>query len=318
MKADDSSLTEQEYRTVHATARTALSKGGAWGTLPTPVDDIVAAANLTVAPLGAFDEGVIHRYIRQAGEQAEKLLLRALDKVLGIFDVHADVIHIDQTVSEQKQSFLKLHETGHKELPHQRGIFRWIQDCRKHLAPEAAALFEREANMFASIVLFQDDAFAKMAADHEFGIRVPLGMAGKFGASVYAGMREYVRRHHVCCAVIVLDPTETIADKGPSAPVRRIEPSPSFREAFGTLQLPECITLASVYMRFVPFGKRRMSTPDTIVIDDRNGTPHEFVCEGFKTPFNTFILIHATATLSKTTVIVPAAASPKRLSIGVT
>jgi hypothetical protein len=75
----------------------------------------------------------------------------------------SNLVHIDESVNKEKQTFLKLHETGHKEIPHQKGLYRWIQDCRKHLAPEIAELFEREANTFATIVLFQDDGFAKIA-----------------------------------------------------------------------------------------------------------------------------------------------------------
>jgi hypothetical protein len=205
IKGDDSSLDPAQYRTVHEAARTLLLQGEAWGRFPTPVDDLLSAAQLKVAPISAFDESTMRRYLRQAGEQAERLLRRALDKVLGIFDVHANVIHIDPDVRAEKQTFLKLHETGHKEIPHQSGLYRWIQDCSRHLSPETAALFEREANIFATIVLFQDDTFAKMTADSQFGITVPIKTARTFGASVYAAIREYVRRSAKVCAVVILD-----------------------------------------------------------------------------------------------------------------
>lgn len=310
MKTDDSSLDDGEYRTVHEAARKLLNRGDAWGTFPTPVDNLLAAADLTVAPVSAFDENAMMRYLRQAGEQAEKLLLSAIDKVLGIFDVHANVIHIDPSLSKPKQTFLKLHETGHKELPHQNRLYRWIQDCRKHIAPEVAALFEREANTFASIVLFQDDAFTKMTADSKFGIKVPLQMAGKFGASVYAGIREYVRHNACCCAVIILDPTETQPDTGPAAPVRRVEYSPSFLREFGLLALPDRINFSHDLMRFVPLGSRKMSSPNTFPQTDLNGISRECIGEGFKTPYNTFVLVHVQSTLPRrTTLIMPATAA---------
>lgn len=298
MKSDDSSLEPEQYRTVHAAARSLLSRGDAWGRLPTPIDDLMSAAQLRLAPISAFDEGAMRRYLRQADEQVERLLRRALDKVLGIFDVRADVVHIDPAVSPPKQAFLKLHETGHKELPHHRQTYRWIQDCSQHLAPEVAALFEREANTFATIVFFQDDGFAKFTADLEFGIKVPMRAAKTFGASIYASMREYVRRNHRVCAVVVLDPTEAGDARGLVAPVRRIEFSPAFRRRFGGLTLPTELTAVYALMRFVPLGNRRMSRPDSFALIDRNGERHEFVGEGFRTPHNTFILMHARSTLN--------------------
>jgi hypothetical protein len=299
VKSDDSSLTSDQYRTVHQAARRLLDRGDAWGRLPTPIDDLLAAAKLQLAPISAFDEGALRRYLRQAGQQAERLLRRALDKVLGIFDVHADIVHIDPTLRAEKQTFLTLHETGHKEIPHQSGLFRWIQDCDKHLSPDIAALFEREANTFATIALFQDDGFAAMIADSEFGIKVPINTARRFGASVYAGIREYVRRNTKACAAVILEPTEIRAGLGQVATVRRIELSPEFRRRFGMLELSAELTIADGLMKAVPQGNRRMSSPRSFAYADRNGDRHEFIAEGFRTPYNTFILIHSKSTLSR-------------------
>jgi hypothetical protein len=199
---------------------------------------------------------------------------------------------------------VKLHEAGHKEIPHQRGLFKWIQDCTKTLSPEVADLFDREANNFATIVLFQDDRFAKMAADSPFGIKVPLGLQRKFGGSVYATLRQYVRTHERACVVVVLDPPQPCNVNGLTATVRRIVPSPEFTRRFGTLKLPDTITTDSTLARFIPTGSRRMSRPDSLAFADRNSEQHEFVAEGFATSFNVFLLIHARATL-KTSVILP-------------
>ncbi len=308
MKADDSSLNAHEFQTVSAAARNLLDRGSAWGILPTPVPDLMAAANLRVAPINAFDENAMLRYLRQAGDLAGRLLRRAVDKVLGVLDVHAATVHIDETVSKEKQTFLKFHETAHFELPHQKSLFRWIQDCNRNLSPEISELFEREANTFARIVLFQDDAFGKMTVDEQFSIKVPMKVGKKFGASVYASIREYVRRHHKVCAVIALEPTETMEPVGLIARVRRMERSASFTEQFGELLLPDFLTYGDRLMDFVPLGSRRMTSPDTLVLSDRNGLNWEFVGEGFKTPHNTFILIHAHATVR---VAAPASVLPE-------
>ncbi|GEP59008.1 hypothetical protein RSO01_61740 [Reyranella soli] len=169
--------------------------------------------------------------------------------------------------------------------------------------PEVAALFEREANTFATIVLFQDDGFARMAMDSEFSIKVPMRTAKKFGASVYAGIREYVRRSDKACAAIILNPCTFRPDIGYVAPVRRTEFSPLFKAQFGDLKLPLELTSVDEMMRFVPLGGRRMARPDTCALTDLNGSIQEFVGEGFATPYNIFVLIHARATLRRRIVI---------------
>jgi hypothetical protein len=303
VKPDDSSLNPSQYRTVHEAAVGLLNKADAQGRFPTPVSDVMDAAQLKVAPIGAFDLDALQHFIKQAGDKAGQLVRSALDKVRGIFDVHADIVHIDPDLGKVQQTFLSFHEAGHKVIPHQSGLYKFIQDCKKHLRPETADLFEREANTFASIVLFQNDGFAKMTADSEFGISVPLKYAPKFGASAYAGMREYVRRSTKACVVVVFEPTEVCEVHGMKAPVRRMEFSEDYRKRFGTLHLPDAIVPGHDLMACVPIGNRKMSSPQSFELVDLNGVRHEFVGEGFKTPYNTFVLIHCVATLNASVLV---------------
>ncbi|MBB6488858.1 ImmA/IrrE family metallo-endopeptidase [Rhizobium lusitanum] len=312
MKPDDSSLTPGEYAAIHRAATDLLNKASAWDRLPTPVPDLLSAAKLRVAPMSAFDPRSLLRHAREFGERAAKLVKSAIDKVMGIFDVHDDLIHIDTTVNESKQNFLKLHEAGHKHIPHQTGLFRWIQDCDKSLSPEASDQFEREANIFATVVLFQDRRFAEMAADSSFGIKVPLALSKKFGASAYASMREYVRRSERACAVIVLNPADICPVLGMRSELRRVELSPLFQGHFGDLKLPEYIDRLSPLALFIPLGGKRMSRPGTLPLEDKNGDVVEFVAEGFGTPFNTFILIHAKAGLKRSILMPSFVSKPSR------
>lgn len=299
MKPDDSSLSPSEYAAIHRAATDLLNKASAWDRLPTPVPDLLGAAKLRVAPMSAFDPRSLLRHALEFGERAASLVKSAIEKVRGIFDVDEDLIHIDTTVAESKQNFLKLHEAGHKHIPHQSGLFKWIQDCDKSLSPDVSDQFEREANIFASVVLFQDGRFAEMAADSAFGIKVPLTLSKKFGASAYASMREYVRRSDRACAVIVLNPVEVCPVLGMRSGLRRIELSPLFHRRFGELKLPEQIDRLSPLAVFIPLGGRRMSRPGVVALEDKNGDVVEFVAEGFGTPFNSFILIHAKADLRR-------------------
>ena len=234
IKPDDSRLDPSELRAVEDRARKLLDRASAWGTLPTPIEDILEEARLQIAPTSIFDPARILAFINKKTAEAAHRVKSALSKVLGIYDYEDRMIHIDDTVTESKQRFLKLHETGHHELPTHRKIFRFFQDCEKTLAPETADLFEREANNFARFALFQGDTYARMAADCKFEIRTPI----KLGCEVHAHhcTRLPANRAHQSarlCRIRPLSPSNSRMVSGAQAAVRRIEPSPSYERQFG-------------------------------------------------------------------------------------
>ncbi len=240
-------------------------------------------------------------YLIGKAEQAAIALKSAISKVLGIYDVEKHLIHIDHTVHQSKQNFLKLHETGHHELPTHRKIYRIFQDCEKCLDPQTADLFEREANNFARFVLFQDDGYAAMAADLKLEIRSPMKLASKFGASVYASCREYARTHHRACVVYILEPITYGPNGDVQAVVRRIETSPSYERQFGRPG-DQVITQNHSLGRVLPVG-RRMTRPTTVSMTDRNGQAHECVAETFDTTFNLLVLVYPLKALTATTTV---------------
>lgn len=295
-KADDGSLDPEELRAVQGVARRALERASALGVFPTPIADILDAANIKVAPASAFDPRRIMEYLIGKAERTAAVIKSAISKVFGICDADACMIHIDHNVRESKQNFLKLHEAGHIELPTHRKIFRIFQDCEKTLEPDIADLFEREANNFARFVLFQGDAYRDMAADHALAIKTPMKLAGKFGASIYASCREFARTHRRACAVYVLEPVTHCAQLGFQAEVRRIEVSSSFARQFGRPS-ETVITSRHSLGRVLPIG-RRMTKATPISITDRNGQAHECLAEAFDTTFNVLILLYPVKALT--------------------
>ena len=223
--------------------------------------------------------------------------------MFGIYDAGECVIHIDDTVVESKQNFLKLHEIGHHELPTHRKLFRLFQECEKTLAPEIADQFEREANNFARFALFQGDAYARRAADCVLEIKTPMKLAGKFGASIYASAREFARTHHRACVVYVLEPIRHVRGNGAQAVVRRIEASPTFLRRFGR-PADTLITPDHFLGPVLPIG-RKMTRPVTLSITDLDGTDHECVAEAFDTKHNVIILLYPVHALTTTTIILP-------------
>lgn len=298
-KPDDCSLPDAQRQLIRKHARLALESAEAIGVYPTPVAAVMEAAKVEVADEDALDEGFLARLRKKAGSA----LRRAVSKVLGVLDVVARLVYLDRSLLLVKQTFVKLHETAHAILPWQRSIYAVTEDCEKTLAPEISESFEREANVFASDVLFQLDAFINEANDYEFGIKVPLKLCRRFGSSTYAAIRRYVSENHRACAVLVLNPPELCDGDGFVASLRRVITSTEFRHLFGDLNWPESVTPADEIGALVPLGKRRMSSPRSVCLVDRNGERHECVAEAFTQSHQVFILIHAAATLKKRKII---------------
>jgi hypothetical protein len=309
MKADDSSLDEGRRARIRKEALEALARADALGRFPTPVDDVLAVARLEVVEEDLADLPFLDRMRRKAGS-----LKRALSKVLGIFDVKAGLVFIDRTVQAAKQTFLKLHEIGHSFLPWQRDVYKVIEDCEGTLDPETADLFDREANLFATEVLFQIDGFIQEANDSPFGLKVPLDLKRKYGASAYAAIRQYVAKNHRACAVIVLNPPEPHREFGVQVvTIRRIITSESWAEIIGAVAWPETILPSHFLWEVIPAGNRKMSSPRQVVIQSRDGVRHKCIAEAFKTPYNTFILLQASDALTSRIVISSLPTSAKAL-----
>jgi hypothetical protein len=302
-RPDDSSLGAQELRAVEDRARKLLDRAAAWDTFPTPIEDILAAASLRVAPTSMFDPARLLSFIKDKSAEVALAVKSAVAKVLGVYDGDEKLIHIDDQVVKSKQTFLKLHETGHHEIPHHRKAFRIFQDCEKTLAPDIADLFEREANNFARFALFQGPAFAQQAADMAFGLSTPMKLSKKFGASVYASAREFARTNARACVVYVLEPIEYVDGVGARALVRRIEASPAFVTQFGR-PTDTCIGIDHVLGPLLPIG-RKMTKPRSVPVTDRNGTMHDCVAEAFDSTHNVLILLYPVRALTTSTIVMP-------------
>jgi len=291
---DDCSVSAEQLIAIRAAADRMLREGGGLGVFPTPVDDMMRAAKIEVVPM-VIDEGYLAK-LRRNAENAGRALLSALSKVLGVFDPRARIAFIDPETPDAKIPFLKLHEGGHAVLPWQ-SIFGLFEDCRMTLDPFVKAQFEREANVFASEVLFQMDIFAKDAGDLAFGMHAPLALAKRYGASIYATTRRYVMASDKICGVIIFNPAIIGAGGVAVSELRRAVVSPSFQTRFPNIIWPRRITTGETLARIIPAN--RMTKPRTISLTDANGDAQEFIAESFRTKHQTLVLIHATSTLRR-------------------
>jgi hypothetical protein len=299
VRPDDCSLTPRQRQLIRQHADRALREADALGIFPTPVDAVMDAAKVHVADENLSEEGLLVRLRRTAGT-AGKALRRALGKVLGVLHVAARIVYLDKAVHIAKIPFLKLHETAHAVLPWQRDIYAVTEDCQKTLSPEIADEFEREANGFASEVIFQMDGFTQEAADYDFNILVPVKLSRRYGASIYSAVRRYVSQHHRCCAVLVLDPPSIHLALGYFCRLRRVVVSPVFEQQFGDLNWPESYSPNDEIGAAVPVGGKKMSGKRQVTLVDRNGNRHQCLAEAFTQTHQVFVLIHSVKMLAAT------------------
>lgn len=306
-RPDDSSLTPSQLARIRKEAERALREAGALGVFPTPVDRIMAVARVVEVEEDVLNPGFIEK-LRAAAGKIGGAVKSAASKILGLFHASDGLVFLNQSMIAVKKRFVRLHETAHGFLPWQRPMYAVVEDCEKSLDGATADLFDREANVFASEVLFQLDTFRDMAESSAFEIWTPVNLARRFNASNYASIRQYVSKNSRACAVVVLNKPELIEGDGFRASLRRPIQSQKFTEFFGAYPWKDVYTPDDDLGAFVPLGRQKSSGKRSLVLVDRNGVSHDCVAESFFTGHQVFILIHAVKTLTVTRFILPAAA----------
>lgn len=311
-RPDDSFLSADQLANVQRQADRLLRDAGAIGRFPTPIDDLMAAAKVTVVDDEILDEGFLRRFMAKAAAGVATIK-SALSKVLGLFDARDRLVVLDKHIPEPRVPFVKLHEAGHG-MPHQSKMYALMQDCEKTLDPEISDLFEREANVFASEALFQGETFAMHAHDREFGIKTAMALAKQFGGSNYATFRRYISTNQRACCLVVLEPMQALAAPGFRVDVRRVVASASFARMYDPVKLACPVTNEHPLKALVPRGaKQRMVYPRGIELSDRNGDRRECIGETFKTKHQILILLRDERPLGTTTIVVPGTEEFRRL-----
>jgi Zn-dependent peptidase ImmA (M78 family) len=303
-RPDDSFLSLNQLANVRRHADRLLRDAAAQGVFPTPIDEIMAAAKLTVVDDEILNETFLRRFLDRT-KAGVATIKSALSKVLGLFEANDRLVVIDKDIPIPRIPFVKLHEAGHGTMPHQSKVYALIHDCEKTLDADITDLFEREANVFASEVMFQGEIFAQHAHDKELGIKTAIDLAKQFGGSNYATFRRYVTTNPRACCLIVLEPLVTGASGDFRAEVRRIVASKSFDTLYDATKLAYPVTLQHPLSALVPRGqKQRMVSPRGIALIDRNGDHRECIGETFNTKHQILILLRDERPLNTTTTIV--------------
>ena len=266
---------------IGAIAKAILKKAGVGDRLPTPVDDIVACADLVISEDISL-EPEQHGFL----SKSLGILKSALRKAIGLVDLRENIVYLDLTTLPTRQAFVKLHEVGHKLIPWQREAYLFVDDDRT-LSPEIDALFESEANHFAAEVLFQGDRFDSELRDYPLELKSALALSKRYGASVHATIRRYVERHHRPCAVLVLDRDRK--DRYATFSIRTALHSREFIRRFGGSAWPADAINEQPFVREVAFGRRLFQSEMTLFGLD--GSPVACAVEVFDNSYNVFALV---------------------------
>lgn len=264
-----------------------LDLADARGTLPTPVDHLVAAAELTEPEESVLSAGAIG----QLPAHLQHVVSRLTRKVQAVLDRRAREVHLNPASDLAGQgAFKRLHETSHY-------IFDWQNDLAYAddsftLSPAVKRLQEQEANQGAAELLFQRELFGEVAADYPIEFATIVELAQKFGSSIHAAFRRYVETHRAALAGVVLGPN--IYRREPLA-FRRREAvcSGAWRERFEDPQawpaVLECAPFAFVEQAQAARGFGPPS--GEIAWPNRNQEFVSLKVEAFHNTYRSFVLI---------------------------
>ncbi len=255
------------------------------GVFPTPVDRIVNFSDLIIAN-GIDIKSLQTKFKDYPFNEA---LISGLSKVRGFLDRSGKTIYLD-TVDQsiQRQNFVKLHEAGHGALPWQKSTLQFVDDDDS-LDPSVKEEFEREANFFASLTLFQHDLFNHELNKLSLSIDSPMKLAKMFGASVHAALRRYIEHSKNRCALLVL---ENISPPGTQCKctVRNKFQSAIFSDTFGQLIIPETLGYKWAFVQDYYFQKKMTKTKN-ITLTTENGEA-DFIYQFFNNTYNAFVFIY--------------------------
>lgn len=289
MKPNEPILSPAQIKEIRTKADRLLRDAGAYGVFPTPVAHIMKVARVELDEDNSLDSNMIQRLYRKATDTIK----RALDKVLGIFDVRANAIYYDHSVHKAKKPFLLLHETGHSYLDWQKATYAFLEDGNGNLEPEVSEAFECEANVFASEVLFQVNKFTSLADDMPLALGTPMTLAKKFGASIYSAVRRFVTTTSRCCVVLVLEPPVFTAGIAVFE-LRRALPSLSFFAKYGDVAWQPEYSKLNFPSRALPHvGRNIQKVVKPTKIEIKIGMETEtFTAEAFNSTQNVFLLLY--------------------------
>jgi Zn-dependent peptidase ImmA (M78 family) len=211
-------------------AQKTLLRADCLGKLPTPLDELYRNARVSAIELPSTAQMPLLRL-----EQKSRNLLRnALQKVRGIADLRRRAVYLPTGHSATRHQFAKAHELGHQLIPWHR-VGRDCVDTDASLSPAVRDVFEAEANLFASEVMFQGKLFRTKARDYKPTFEAVFLLADQHGASRQATLWKFTEEQDFPVASLAYYPVGW----GNDMKLWKVVASPSFRVKHCDIRLPE-------------------------------------------------------------------------------
>ena len=212
-------------------ARRALRVADAVGQLPTPIDDLLAAAEIENLKI---DEEVKQNFAARLMAAARQEFNSMWQKVRGIADLRERVTYVDENTTPTRIRFTKGHELGHQVLPwHRLDPGRFDDD--KSLTWEAEEIFDAEANLFSAEVIFQGRNFTRIVRDYAVGFDSIFHLAAMHEASRHATAWRYVEEQDESVALVTYWPSKFNPEM---LRLGKVVASPNFLRKFSDIDLP--------------------------------------------------------------------------------
>jgi hypothetical protein len=196
-------------------AEDALRAAGAWGRLPTPLEDVQRAA------------GIGARHDIAALPPA----LATGRRLLGALWFERREVYVDLSQPAPRRRFTDAHEAMHALCPWHEAVLR--EDTDAELSGDTALAIEAEANFGAGLLIFQGRRFAERIADAPRDMATVLALAAEHGASRQATLHHFAQHHRRPVALLWIG---RFPRRDGSLPVWRTVASPAFRGRFGRLR----------------------------------------------------------------------------------
>lgn len=217
----------ETQRSIERVAADLLARADADGRVPTPLDDVLAAAGLNEPE----DSLLAPEQIAKAPPHIRSLVSMLVGKVRGLVDRRAREVHFDPSINQEgRRRFWKAHEIMHDALPWQSDLAYVDDDYR--LSPEVHLDFELQASQGGAELLYQGKRFTADAADFKVGMAAVIEMAQRYQVSIESALWRYAETNRDAVLGVVLDPSPT--SREPLRYKRRkVTGSPAFGDHFG-------------------------------------------------------------------------------------
>lgn len=230
----------ESSRSIEKLAEDLLQHSDVSGILPTPVDQLIAAAEIKEPE---DPEPFLQSFLSTLPVTTRDLFLSGWQKIRGIADLREQAIYIPRESNDRRRLFVKSHELGHQVIPwHQVNIA--YRDDDLSLGADAQELFDLEANLFAAEIIFQGKRFTRRSRDYQASFEAVFQLADDHGASRHATLWRFIEDQDESLALLTYWPSQYTVDPNGYPVLRRGKGigSPKFLNKIDNLEVPTQIS----------------------------------------------------------------------------